>query len=109
MLIIDWEKEITRINEEKGDSTADGMIWPIVERERDCHYYRMFGLKGYCTCKTEGLKRFYAQKIVDYVNSLDVNSDGQFSLEYVQYQNPKLDNGKFFAAVCNEMQPTKEE
>jgi len=109
MLKIDWHDELKRILESGTDqTTADALVFPIIERENGCHYYKMFGLKLYCTCKSEASKRKFAQMIIDYANSLESLEDGEFSLEYVEYQNPKLDNGKFFASVCYEMQPTKE-
>jgi hypothetical protein len=103
MLKIDWEKELQQ-NKEK--ITTDSLIYPIIEREKGCNYYKICGLKLYMTCKTEGVKRDYAQKIVDYANNLE---DGVFSLEYAEFQNPKLENGKFFASVCYDMIPAPKE
>ena len=94
----DWQKQADM-------KTLEEWIYPIIQRDKAPSYYNIMGLKLFMTCKTEGLKLLYAQKIVDYVNSLE---NEQFSLEYVEYENPKIGNGKFFSAVCNEMRPTCE-
>jgi hypothetical protein len=82
-----------------GGRNIDQIIYESIS-DMDIHYYRIFGLKLYATCSSEGLKRDYAQKIADYIYSL---SSDEFTVHHIEYQKPKIFDGKLHSYWSNEV------
>ena len=100
MLKVNWEQQY---KDHPTRNTADSVIYPLIFEQSSNGYYDIFGLKIYASC-TEYKKRAYAQKIVNFIQSLE---DDDFILHYADYENPKLDKGEFFASISNCIQPER--
>lgn len=88
---------------ENNDKTSDAVIYEIIHSE-ESDYYRIGGLKLYFTAINEKNKRIYAQKIVDYVFSLN---DELFKIHAAEYEKPKFSQTKYIASITSMVQPER--
>jgi hypothetical protein len=88
---VDFEKE--------AEKSMDALIYEAIGAQ-GIHYYNIFGLKIYATCAHEVQKRDYAQKIADFIFSLQSED---FKVHRIQYEKPKIHDGSYFSCWSNEI------
>lgn len=81
------------------DETVESMVYERIMTKVDS-YYLIGALKIFFTCTEENMKRDYVKKISTYAHELQ---DDNFTVEFVEFERPKLHKGKHFASISNEV------
>lgn len=82
------------------DQTIESMVYERIMTTVDS-YYLIGGLKIFFSTTEENKKHEYVKKISDYAYSLQ---DDNFTVEFVEFERPKLHKGKHFASVSSEIE-----